>query len=187
MKAIRWNISAGAILLYALLYFLDGCGIVSAVVPAAAVHELGHILALRLCGSRMTGFGLSLTGAQLDYAPHVEGPRAVICFLSGPLAGILYAFAACTFGGTFWRMSGAASFLLSVFNLLPILPLDGGRIAAELLPRGTTRRISLAAALLLLSGGIALWVRFSSWALLPAGAWLVMSNLRGLRLPAADE
>ena len=178
MRTKKIRISAGAILLFALMYFFDGSGVVSAVVPAAIIHELGHLLALRLCGRRLTAISISLTGVRMDYAPQIGGFRAVICFLSGPLAGILYAFAAPTLCGAFGRMSGAASFLLSVFNLLPILPLDGGRIVSELLPERQTRRISRIAALLLLAGGTAIFVRFSSFALLFMGAWLAACNLR---------
>lgn len=182
MKKIR--ISAGAILLFALLYFLDGTGVVSAIVPAAIAHELGHLLTLRLCGRRLTGVSVSLTGVRMDYAPQIDGIRAMLCFLSGPLAGVLYAFAVCTFGGAFGRMSGAASFLLSAFNLLPILPLDGGRIISELLPERQSRRLSLAAALLLTIGGAVLCVQYSAFTLLFMGTWLVLCNLRSVTAAA---
>jgi Zn-dependent protease len=90
----------------------------------------------------------------------------------------LYALIACTAGGAFLRMSGAVSFLLSGFNLLPVLPLDGGRLVALLLPEALARRLSLAAAILLLGGGAAIALRFSSFGLLLAGLWLFLSNLR---------
>ncbi len=179
MKGIRWNISAGAILLFALLYFFDESGVVSAMLPAALAHELGHILALRLCGRRLIRFGISLTGAQLDYAPRLEGWRAVICLLSGPAAGLAYAVASCTLGGTFWRMSGAVSCVLSVFNLLPILPLDGGRIVASLLPETQARRLSLHAAFLFFCGGAVLAARFLTLPMLMMGGWLTICNLAG--------
>ena len=176
MRRVRCSVSAWALLAFALMYFFDGIGLVAALAPAVLTHELGHALALRLCGSRLTRLRVSVTGAMLDYAPRVEGLRAVACCAAGPLAGAVYAVAACTLGGRFWRMSGAASCLLSAFNLLPILPLDGGRIVAELLPGAQARRVSLAAAGLLCAGGAALALRFSSFTLLGMGVWLVACN-----------
>lgn len=177
MKHIRWDISAGAILLFALMYFFDGSGLISALVPAALAHELGHILALRICRRRLTRISVGPTGAQIDYAPRLEGAKCIVCLLAGPLAGLAYALASCTLGGAFLRMSGAVSFLLSAFNLLPILPLDGGRIVGALLPERETLAVSLTAALLLLAGGALIAANFGSFALLLMGLWLAVSNL----------
>lgn len=179
MRHVQWNISAGAILLAALLYFVDGDGVMSALLPAALVHELGHIAALRLCACRLTRVSISVTGAQLDYAPSLEGLRAALCCLAGPLAGAVYAVTACTVGGAFWRMSGAISFALSVFNCLPIMPLDGGRILFSLLPAAQARTISRIAALLFFAGGIAIALRFRSVSMAAMGIWLAVHNLRG--------
>lgn len=177
MKSFRWNVSAGAILFFSLAYFFDGSGVVSAAVPAALAHELGHAAALRLCRCRLKRFSLTLTGAQLDYAPRLDGLPSILCCLAGPAAGIVYAVAACTAGGAYWQMSGAVSFLLSVFNLLPILPLDGGRIMAVLLQEKAACSVSRAAALLLFAGGAAVAFRFRSFAMLLMGAWLFACNL----------
>ena len=130
----------------------------------------------RLSEVRITPFGV-----EMGYAPRVEGLRAILCFLSGPLAGFVYAVAACTAGGAFLRMSGAASFVLSVFNCLPILPLDGGRVVQTLLPATQARRISQIASLVLLAGGSLVAVRFSSFAMLVMGAWLCFCNYRRIR------
>ncbi len=177
-KHIRFDISAGAILLFALIYFFDGNGVVSALVPAALAHEAGHILALRACKRRLTRVFVSPTGAELDYAPRLEGGRRILCLIAGPLAGLAYTVAACTLGGTFLDLSGTVSFVLSVFNLLPILPLDGGQVIGAILPERNARAISLGAALLFLAGGAVLVLRFHSFALFGMGLWLVVANLR---------
>ena len=177
-RQIRWKISAGAILLFALMYFFDGSGLVSALLPAVLVHELAHALALQLCGCRLTRVSVSVFGAEMDYAPQINGLRAILCFLSGPLAGMVYAVAACTIGGNYLRMSGSASFVLSAFNCLPILPLDGGRVVQTILPAAQARRISRFASLLLLACGMMLAVYASSFGMLLMGAWLSVCNYR---------
>ena len=178
MKRIRWDISAGAILLFALMYFFDAIGVVSAMLPAALIHELGHVAALRLCHCRLTRVRVGLTGAELDYAPLTEGWRHTVCLLSGPITGLLYAVVACSAGARFLNMSGTVSILLSVFNLLPILPLDGGRAVAAALTERQAKGVSLAAALLLTAGGVLLAVRYTSFALLGMGLWLSAVNIR---------
>ncbi|MGN1001309.1 MAG: site-2 protease family protein [Oscillospiraceae bacterium] len=178
MGGVRWKISAGAVLLIALAYFFDTSGLLSAFVPAAAVHELGHALALRLCGSRVRRVSLSAFGLEMDYSGRLTGGRELLSIAAGPLAGLLFALAASSVGGTFWPMSGAISFLLSAFNLLPILPLDGGRLIAALTGPALARRLSRAAALVLLAAGGVLLAVYRSLSLLVMGLWLAVYNFR---------
>lgn len=176
MRRVRWEISPAALLLAALAYFFDASGLVSAIVPAALVHELGHLLALRLCHRRLSRVRVGLGGAELDYVPQLEGAQAILCFAAGPAAGGLYTLCACMQNGDFWAVSGAASFLLTVFNLLPILPLDGGRMLAVLVMPGAARRVSLLTSAALFVGGICLAAEYRSAALLLAGLWLMVCN-----------
>ena len=172
----RLQISPAAALLLALIFFLDDSGLVSAVVPAVLVHELGHFVMLRAFRRRLTRLRLGLAGLEMDYAPQLEGAQGLLCAAAGPAFGGAYALLACTLGGDFWQVSGAASFLLTVFNLLPVLPLDGGRVLLALLPEGAARRVSLAAAAALLAGGGLIFARFRAPALLLAALWLMIWN-----------
>ena len=172
----KLSAAPAAVLAFALAFFFDTGGVVSALVPAALVHELGHFLLLRAFRRRITRLHLGLAGLELDYAPRLEGGRALLCTAAGPVFGGVYALAACSLGGDFWRVSGAASFLLTVFNLLPILPLDGGRVLLALLPGPAARRVSLGAALVLLAGGALIFARFRAPALLLAALWLAFWN-----------
>ena len=176
MPRPRIEIQPAALLMFALAFFFDADGLLSALVPAVCVHELGHLLALKACGRRVLRLRITITGLELDYAPRLEGLQSILCAAAGPLAGGVYAFAACAVGRPFWLASGAASFLLTAFNLLPIFPLDGGRVLTAILPGQTGRGLSFAAAVLLLSGGVWIFLSFRSPALLLAGAWLTLCN-----------
>lgn len=178
MSGVRWKIDAGAVLLLALAYFFDTSGMLSAFVPAAAVHEIGHALALRLSGSRIRRVSLSVFGLEMDYAGRLSGARELFAIAAGPLAGLIFAVAASSAGGAFWPMSGALSFLLSVFNLLPVLPLDGGRLAAAITGPAFARRLSRIAALLLTAAGAGLLAVYRSPSLLAVGLWLAVYNFR---------
>ncbi len=182
MKAVRWQVAPSAILLFALLYFFDRTGVVSALLPAALVHELGHVAALSLCGAPIRQVQLNLSGVELAYAGMLRRDKALWCLSAGPAAGLLFSLAACRLGTPFWRLSGAVSFCLSIFNLLPVLPLDGGRILCELTGERFTAGVSqAAAAAMLLAGGALLVLRRTPFPL-AMGLWLY-----ACQLPAAPQ
>ena len=178
MKNVEWNVSAGAVLLFALMYFFDGSGLVSAAVPAVLVHELGHLIPLWLTGQRLRRISVGVFGLELDYAGYLEGAAALLCIGGGPFGGLAYALLTCSLGGAFWRMSGAVSAALTAFNLLPILPLDGGRLVVVATDTAFAGKLSRVAALLLMLGGAFIALRFHALSLLLMGAWLTVSNFR---------
>ena len=98
------------------------------------VHELGHFLAMRAFGYRnvklffLPFFGAAVTGTN-ETAP---AWKQAVMILLGPLPGLLIGFLIIAI-----LQPEKASFLmelalffgvLNAFNLLPILPLDGGRL-----------------------------------------------------------
>ncbi len=94
----------------------------AAMTAAGAVHELGHWLAVRLLGGEVLSFRLALGGAVMESTPMAPG-KALLCSLAGPLAGAgllaLYPH--------FPRLALCAG-VQTLCNLLPVKPLDGGRI-----------------------------------------------------------
>ena len=178
MGRVKWSVSAGAVLLFALMYFFDGSGIVSAAIPAIVLHELGHYLALCLSRKRITRVCVNVTGVELNYAGSLGSVQALLCAAAGPVAGLLYGMAAARTRSAFLRMSGSASLALSVFNLLPVLPLDGGRIVSAVFgpKRGELFSRCFSVIVLLLGAAAAWYCRALS--LLLMGAWLTVCNFR---------
>ena len=174
---MKFDISAGALLLFALAYFFDTDGVFAALVPAVAAHELGHIALLRLSGARLTRLRLDAFGCRLDYHGELSRGWMLCAVLAGPAAGLVYGLAALAIGGEYGETTGVVSFLLTAFNLLPILPLDGGRALALLAGPAAAARVSRAVAAALAAFG--LWALFTHGWLSPllAGGWLLAVNV----------
>lgn len=88
---------------------------------AVIVHELGHLSALYLCSKGVYALNFGSRGVKL----HTEelGEKEGICAAAGPIASFLL-FVTCT---SFPRLR-ICGLIHSLFNLLPIYPLDGGRV-----------------------------------------------------------
>ena len=173
MMPRRVRLDPLAALVFALGWFLDGEGLIACALPAALVHELGHLLALRLCRARVHTLRLGLLGAELCYSGALNRGETLLCAAAGPAAGLLYALAACAWGGPFLLRSGALSLCLSAWNLLPVLPLDGGRVLLALAGERLSRRVGELTATALLLGGLVLLYRGGGPAPLAAGIWLL--------------
>ena len=109
---------------------------------AMAVHELAHLLAIRLCRVPVNGICLRFSGAVIRCGFCGYGQEA-ICAAAGPAASFLLGWAVLRIAPQLAGMS----FLLGAGNLLPVYPLDGGRILRALL----LRKMNEEAVLLLLS------------------------------------
>lgn len=129
-----WNRRGAAtgirLLLLALLVLVFPLQWIVAVVLAAAFHEGCHYLAVCIFGGQVRGLRIGLTGAKMDVAGLSEW-QALACILAGPAGGLMLLFL------SRWipRTALCAAFQ-SIYNLLPIWPLDGGRalrLGADLL------------------------------------------------------
>ena len=108
-------------LILALMLLLFPLRFLAGVMIAALVHECGHLLAIRFSGGEVLAIRLHGCGARIETAPMEPGKEA-LCALAGPAAGALTIFA--------WRVFpdlALAGLVQTVFNLIPVYPLDGGR------------------------------------------------------------
>ena len=116
------RLSPAFVLLLCLLIWLDNGGFTPPFLLACTLHEAGHLSMMRLCGVRLLDCRIGLTGAVL----RAEVPTAaseLLCTLMGPLVN-----ASLLFFGRFWLQFGLANAVLLLYNLLPLYPLDGGRL-----------------------------------------------------------
>ena len=104
------------------------------------VHELGHYIQLRREGVKPSGmlfipFLGAVVGARSLGGSALAEARVG---LAGPVLGSLAAAAllpiAAATDDDFWRALAFTGFFLNLFNLAPVVPLDGGRAMAAMAP-----------------------------------------------------
>ncbi len=138
--------SAGALLLFTAVLFVGLGGLrwgwqtVIYLAVAVALHELGHVIAMRLCGYKNVRmlfvplFGGLATGEPRE----LDATRNALVSLAGPVFGLLTtllaAVAALWVPHPAWLIHFAwVSLVLNAINLLPLVPLDGGQFANDAL------------------------------------------------------
>ncbi|MDE7004104.1 MAG: site-2 protease family protein [Oscillospiraceae bacterium] len=127
------EVSPGFLLLLGILFWLDeGVGLLPWGLLACALHELGHITASAALNGAVRELSLTAVGAELriDYdVPLTYGQDSLVA-LAGPAANLLFGTLALYLH---WELAAAVSLTIGGFNLLPIPPLDGGRVLYGLL------------------------------------------------------
>lgn len=98
-----------------------------AAVGAALVHELGHYLCLRIVAGKPTGLYVGISGIKMNVAGLSYG-QELLCTASGPAASFCLLLI-----GKFFPLLGFCGLVQGLYNLLPIYPMDGGRILNALL------------------------------------------------------
>lgn len=122
------QVTGGFALLAAWFFLANGWRNLFTVLSAAAVHEAGHWLLLRLLGARVLSLRLSALGAVLETdSGRLSYGGELAAVLAGPAANLLAALSLTAPGRDEFLAAAGANVVLCIFNLLPVRPLDGGR------------------------------------------------------------
>lgn len=115
----------------------------------AIFHELGHMIAGVILGFKLDtieimpfGLSVSFEGKVENYNEKIKNAskltlKKLLISIAGPLTNLIFAIVFFTFPISVFNIEAKiiiyANILIAIFNLLPIYPLDGGRIIKYIL------------------------------------------------------
>jgi Zn-dependent protease len=133
--------TAGSMLLsvaaYALLW---GPAFGAGFVALLFVHEMGHYIQMRREGVRpgwmvfIPFLGAAVGARSLGGSALAEARVGLAGPVLGTLGCVAVALVGAITGSQFWYALAFTGFVLNLFNLLPVVPLDGGRAMAAMAP-----------------------------------------------------
>lgn len=185
----RFSCTPGFLLLMAILYFLDdGSMIWIWSLVWAVIHELGHAAAACLFHGRVEEVNLNSAGMEMKLIyPRVLSYSAEnLVLIGGPVCNLLAAVLA-MWGGRY--LGAAIGIGLGLFNLLPILPLDGGRLWLNLIsshfgPSAGDKTLLITSILItgiLFGIGLIALVRFANGIIVFVAGWLLVNALKNTK------
>lgn len=114
---------------------------ITAWMVASLFHECCHFAALRLSGCRIFRVQVGLNGAVMD-TDLSDVNSEILCALAGPIGGLLLILV-----GRWCPRIALCGLFQSIYNLIPIYPLDGGRAVCGILrilfSEATSKRIEI--------------------------------------------
>jgi Zn-dependent protease len=127
--------------IYAVLFYMvfdQDIIYIAAVLVVLMIHELGHFFAMKVYRyNDVKLFVLPMLGAYVTgNKSKISQKQMCAVILAGPIPGIIIGF--CLLLSTIYypneriEMLGNIFFVLNLFNLLPFVPLDGGRLLETL-------------------------------------------------------
>ncbi|CAN5192870.1 site-2 protease family protein [soil metagenome] len=143
------------------------------------IHEMGHVIQLRREGIEASApmfipfLGAVVAAKSMGEDAAAEARVGLAGPVFGSLASLIPLGIWLATGNEFWQALAFVGFFLNLFNLLPVLPLDGGRAMAALSPWvwavGYAALVVLTFVfpnpimlLILLFGGMESWRRFKA-------------------------
>lgn len=119
---------------------------------AALIHELGHYVCAQMLEVPVFSITVSAGGCRMDTGVMTR-KQELLCASAGPLASLMLT--------CFLRslpILGFCGLVQGLFNLLPVYPMDGGRILRSLIGERASNVISVVTALSLAGLGVAVSV-----------------------------
>jgi Zn-dependent protease len=135
--ALTFGSMAVSVLAYGLLF---GYTFALGFVLLLLLHEMGHVVALRREGIKASApvfipfLGAVIASKSLGKDAAAEARVGLAGPVAGSIATLIPLGIWLATGSEFWRALAYLGFFLNLFNLLPVVPLDGGRAMAALSP-----------------------------------------------------
>ena len=124
---IKINIKPSTYIYIVLLLFMIPMKWLFAWLFAAGVHELSHWIGVKICGGEIYSIVIGIGGAEMVCSA-MPWKKQLFAILCGPLGGLLPMLFA------YWMPYVAVSCcLLTIYNLLPLRCLDGGKVVETLI------------------------------------------------------
>lgn len=138
---------------------------------AALIHECTHYIAIYLLGGQVYSVTLGGNGAVMETSPQTAR-REAICVLAGPLGSFSLLIIS-----EYFPEAAVCGLIQGTYNLIPVFPLDGGRVMRCLFPEKICRwtEIVFMTVLIILLGTIA--PKFAFILLLPGSIPLIRGKL----------
>lgn len=147
---------------------------------AVIAHELAHAVVAKKIGVIAARITLTPFGGALNLQSNILTPhQKCVIYWAGPIASLLFSL---LFGVVVWLFPTificleylvAANFLVGVINLLPIYPLDGGKILAQYI---STKAILIWSDLCFVALLIGALIMFNWWWIFFAVIMLIQIN-----------
>lgn len=120
------SVGPGFFAALALFYLFDGQGLFWRFLLCFAIHELGHIAAAWAVGAKISGMKLGAAGGIMQ-AEYPKGSYFLefVVAAGGPVSGIVSTL---VFAALKWHFLAGTCLAVTLFNLMPIRPLDGGHM-----------------------------------------------------------
>lgn len=132
----------------------------------SGLHELGHLIVLAVCGGRADTLTFSFYGLALKYSSQLSRLKEFFVLLAGPLVNlVLYII-----------IKDDINLILFAINILPIYPLDGGRML-RLFSYRISAIVSKVFLILIVILSIWLIIEFKSFSMLLIAVYLAVYSI----------
>jgi len=139
MANLKIRIDLKILIFLIIFYFTNQLSIYLIIMLFSILHEMGHIIVGLILKMKPTKLEIMPFGVSVSFNENVDDKNSnikeILVALAGPLTSLILAIFALDIDFKYVSKNGAiySNLLILFFNLMPIYPLDGGRIIKSIL------------------------------------------------------